>query len=509
MLLKSVHPPLAGALLTGAALAGATFFLTISVDEERALEAALVYVLATLVASSLWGIRVGVAAAVAANLLLNYYFTPPTHTFKIEAGRDFAALLIFFAVAVVGASMLAALKNQAHLANTRKAEAETMVRLARELSQASDNDETLTNLCSATAAAVGARGCELLQVLNGWRISWPPGAPPVSLDLASIARRAVETGAPVRYGGANPARVSGRPLAGRPGGGIVVPFGIGSPDLGALHVLAPLRPPLGVDVSRLLSAIADEAHLTLQRLRLESASREREELRREDAFKNALLASVSHDLRTPLTAIKAAVGSLRDPSIHWSDDDRADFLATIEGETDRLTAVVGDLLQMNRLESGALRPSIARIELSSFLEEVVRNARPGIPGRIVELRATTPVWAHGDEVLLGQVMANLIENAARYSRPGGRIIVTVQSREGAAEIRVADEGPGFSPADLPRVFDKFYRGKTSTGTRGTGLGLSIVKAMVELSGGWVSASNVDGGGCVRITLPSAPEVERA
>lgn len=511
MRLRSIAAhPLAGATLTGAALAAATFGLARTLGEERALEAALVYVLVTLAASSIWGIRIGIGAAVAANLLLNYYFTPPTHTFEIDARRDVVALLLFFAVAVIGASMLAGLQHQARLANTRKAEAETMVGLTRELSHAVGPEATLAALCSATTSAVGARGCELLQERNGWRVIWPPGSQAVSRDLAAIARRAVESQAPLRYGGATRARVTSRQASGPTRGGVVVPFGIGSPDYGALHVLAPLRPPPGVDVTRLLSAIANEAHVTLQRVRLEGESREREELQREDEFKNALLASVSHDLRTPLTAIKAAVGSLRDTSVPWTTEDREDFLATIEGETDRLTAVVGDLLQMNRLDSGALRPSIARIELRGFLEEAVRSARQGVPGRVVEVQASAPaVWASGDEVLLGQVIANLLENADHYSRPGGRIIVTTQSRDGAAEIRVADEGPGFSPSDLPRVFDKFYRGKSSAGTRGTGLGLSIVKAMVELSGGWVSASNVDGGACVRITLPSAPAGDQA
>jgi len=494
-----------GVAASSTLLAIGTLALIHAPGRESPMEAALVYVLVTLSAASVWGFRVGIATAVVANLLLNYYFTSPAHTFEIDARSDAFALSLFFAVAVIGASMLAILKREMRLANTRKAEAETMVGLTSDLSRAIGPDETLTTLCRASAEAVGARSCELLQDRNGWRVIWPPDAPGVSLDLAAIARRAIESQAPLRYGGATRARITVGRGSEHTGGGIVVPFGTGSPDSGALHVLAPLHPPAGVDATRLLSAIANEAHVSMRRVRLEQESRDREELEREDSFKNTLLASVSHDLRTPLTAIKAAVGNLRDTSVDWTDDDRDDFLATIESQTDRLTAVVGGLLQMNRLESGALRPSISRIELHAFLDEATAAAAVGLPSRAIEVVSTPDkVWAYGDEILLGQVLRNLLENADRYSRPGGRIHVTVRGREGAAELAVTDDGPGFAPTDLPRVFDKFYRGTHGTGVRGSGLGLSIVKSMVELCGGWVSASNVNGGACIRITLPSAP-----
>jgi two-component system sensor histidine kinase KdpD len=497
---------IAGVAILGAAIAAATIVMTRVIEGDRPLEPALVYMLLALIGSAVWGYVVGALAAVAGDLLLDYHFIEPVGTLSFDSRGDFATLSLFLGVVLIGALMLSRLRHEARLAATRQAEAQTLLVLTRELSRIEHPGDALNVLSNLAARALGARAVQVLQQRNGWQTVSAAGAGrDVPRDLAALADRASASGETVRYGSLAHGRVS---IPGRatPGGGMLIPFGGAAADRGVMHVLAPVRPPGGVDVTRLLSAIADEAHMTLERVRLTEESNAGKGLREADEFKTVLLSSVSHDLRTPLTAIKAAISSVRDESIPWTHDDLRDFHETIEHETDRLTGTVDNLLQMSRLDSGTMRPTIQRIELRSFLDDIVNEHRQRLDGRTVEVH-TQPgeVWALGDEVLLRQAIVNLLDNAARYSHPDGAVTASATAHGAAVHVQVADDGPGIAPADLPHLFDRFYRGRDSGEQRGSGLGLAIVKGMVELSGGWISVSNVGGGAAFRITLPRAEE----
>jgi len=228
-----------------------------------------------------------------------------------------------------------------------------------------------------------------------------------------------------------------------------------------------------------------------------------EALRRADEFKSILLSGVSHDLRSPLTAIKAAVQSLRDDTVAWTREDRSNFLAVIEGETDRLTATVQNLLEMSRLEGGAVKPRLEPIEVEPLLEEIALASSRTTPGRTLRVDAPAGLWLQADYGLLAQALHNLVENAAKYSKPGGGIVLGAENRAGRVTLFVTDEGPGIPERDLPHIFEKFYRGEHQGKIKGAGLGLAIVRAMVELIGGRVSVESSEKGARFSIDLPAS------
>jgi two-component system sensor histidine kinase KdpD len=260
-----------------------------------------------------------------------------------------------------------------------------------------------------------------------------------------------------------------------------------------------------VQADSLLSAFAAEASSALQRAELAEDARRAEALERADEFKSLLLSSISHDLRSPLTAIKAAVGNLRDGGVEWRPEDTADFLETIESQTDRLAAIVDDLLQMSRLEGGAVSPQIEAVQVGPLLAEAVAAARGAVAGREVRVEAAPDLWIAADDGLMIQALGNLVENAGRYSMPGGAIRLAAEKAGPNVRISVADAGPGIPEADLPHMFEKFYRGVQAKRTRGTGLGLSIVKATVELNRGTVSVRSSPSGSTFTLVLPAAAE----
>jgi two-component system sensor histidine kinase KdpD len=219
--------------------------------------------------------------------------------------------------------------------------------------------------------------------------------------------------------------------------------------------------------------------------------------------KSALLSSVSHDLRSPLTAIKTSVGALRDERAVTTPEDSATLLATIEAQTDRLTATVANLLAMTRLEAGAVRPQLEAIEALPLLEEAALAAAPSTAGRYVSVHAPEDLWVRADYGLLMQALANLLDNAAKYSIPEGPICLTACRSPAGVAITVADSGPGIPATDLPHVFEKFYRGSCAPGPGGTGLGLAIVRALVELCGGSIAISSLSAGALATVSLPRA------
>ena len=213
------------------------------------------------------------------------------------------------------------------------------------------------------------------------------------------------------------------------------------------------------------------------------------------------LSSVSHDLRSPLTAIKASVGSLRDHSVDWSDEDTESFLETIESQTDRLTATVTGLLQMSRLEGGAVQPRLEPVAVLPLFEDALAGVPAAARTREIAIDASPTLWVRADYSLVLQALVNLIENACRYATPGSPICLRAEAAAGVARLSVQDQGPGIAPADIPHIFEKFYRGSTSTASKGSGLGLAIVDAMVKLSGGTIAVQSSPAGTVFTITLP--------
>jgi two-component system sensor histidine kinase KdpD len=264
--------------------------------------------------------------------------------------------------------------------------------------------------------------------------------------------------------------------------------------------------------TRLLSLAADQVGLAFRRERLVETANAAEIARQGEALKDALLDSVSHGFRTPLASIRAAAGSLLDPEVAWSDDQRRAAARTIDTEAERLNVLVRNLLDMSRIEAGELRPSLEALDVEGLITPVVERVTAALGQPSVELAFEPdlpPIRA--DASLFDEMLANLLENAARYA-PGAATRVSAHAcPDGRIRIRVEDAGPGVPANSLPRLFDKFYRvpRRREGARRGLGIGLGVVKGLAEAMGGDVSASASPLGGlAVDVILRPAPEPPR-
>ena len=269
-------------------------------------------------------------------------------------------------------------------------------------------------------------------------------------------------------------------------------------------VRRPDCPSFGPSDDRLLSAVALQVGIALERARLRREATEAEILRRTDELKTELLHAVSHNLRTPLAAIITAAGSLLQEDVPWTAQDRGQFARDIEQEALRLNRIVGNLLDLSRLEAGGLRPEKGWYDLGALIDDVLGRLRPATARHLVTKDVPDnlpPVPL--DYVEIDQVLSNLVENGTKYTPPGSEIYVAARCVDGEARVEVADRGPGIPTSALARLFEPFHRGDgTAVRPRGTGLGLAVAKGLVEAHGGRIWAENrTDGGARFVFTLP--------
>jgi two-component system sensor histidine kinase KdpD len=248
----------------------------------------------------------------------------------------------------------------------------------------------------------------------------------------------------------------------------------------------------------------EQASTMIEQASLRQESMQVEILRRTDALRTALLSSVSHDLRTPLASIKAAASSLQQEDMHWDEDARSSFASTIEREADRLNRLVENLLDMSRIEGGALKPEKEWYSITALIQDVVGRLQPLLQGREIRtsLQADLPP-VQLDYLYIDQVLTNLLENATRYTPAGSPIDISTEVKNNYVLVSIADRGPGIPAGERERIFDKFYRVLTNQrDTRGSGLGLAVCRGLIEAHGGriWVEARE-SGGVLFRFTLP--------
>jgi two-component system sensor histidine kinase KdpD len=272
-----------------------------------------------------------------------------------------------------------------------------------------------------------------------------------------------------------------------------VPLTAGEQTVGMLRLAAPRgRPPWTPEEARLLDAASEQIGRAIERDRLRRAATEAEVLRKTEEVRQAVLAAVSHDLRTPLASIRASAESLDQADVEWTEDERRGFLAAIRQESEHLNRLVENLLDMSRIEAGRLKPDRGWYPLEELVEDVLARLEPATAGHrvVVDLPETLPPVPL-DYVQIGQVLSNLVENAAKYTPPGSTIAVSAAREDGFVRVAVADDGPGIPPDALPHVFEKFYR--VTSGDRspvkGTGIGLALARGFVEAHGGTIEAQS--------------------
>jgi two-component system sensor histidine kinase KdpD len=511
---------LAGALVTLAAAAIATAAMAPWQHEIGLLNEGLIFLLLTLVISATYGWRVGLFAALVTNLSLNFFFVEPLHTFTVQEPENVVALVVFLIVSVVGGSLLTSARQAAAIARLRQEETEVLLRLSRTLIGQTDADEALQALCREVVAAFQAPGAAVVsRRAGGWYVLASAGGKeagrPVDTQERVIAEQAM-SGAGVRRVGLTGLEQGRRVRIVRPSGErrfeqpsrgtAFVPLTFGDRVLGILRLDGPIgATPFREHPEHLLGAFASEAALGVQRVELAQAAAHADALRQADEMKTALMTSISHDLKTPLAGIKASVSSLLDETVCWSDDDRRAFLETIDSQADRLDRVISDILDLNRIESGVLSPSVTSVHAGSMLLDVRTATAMATAGRDVEISADDTLYLAADETMLRQALVNLVENAAKYSTPQGAIRLSAsKTGDDVVELCVEDKGPGIDPEDLPHIFDRFYRAREqSRRVKGSGLGLAIVKGFVQLSGGTVHAESSPAGTRFVIRLPVA------
>ena len=441
------------ALLVSAALVavvtGAVFALR---GTAPVLSLGVLYLFAVLPAAVLFGTAYAVLVSIASLLTFNFFFLEPVHTFALRDSQNWVALAVYLVTAVVAGELAGRSRRRAAEAEHREREASFLADVSAALLEA---DEVRTPL-----KAIASRAGELLGVRRA------------RIELESVRRP-------------DPGESSTDLRAGRRHVGRLFFDAGGEPDRDALgRIEAPLASLLAV---------------ALDRERLARTALEAETLRRSDAIKTAVLRSVSHDLRSPLTAIRAAADGLERADLDLDARDRAELVDAIRAEAARLERVVTNLIDLSRLEAGAASP---RPEVWSADELVARALDPlgAAADRVVVVLPPEPPAALVDAAQIERALVNLIENALKFSSSRDEVTVTVEHDDGSIVIRVRDRGPGIVPTQIGRIFEPFERGSAGS----TGLGLAIARGFAQANGGRIDVSSRPGDGATfSLVLPRA------
>jgi two-component system sensor histidine kinase KdpD len=418
----------------------------------------LLFLMLVVIDAAVGGLLPALVAAVAGSLLANYYFTPPIHTFTIEQGENLLALFVFLAVAVLVSWLMTVASRRTADAARARAEAETLAALGGTVASSED---PLPQLVTQLRAAFSADCVAVLRPEGSddeWSIEAVAGGP-----------------APERPEAADHAL-----------------------SLGASEQLVVVAPNLSADDLEVLRAFADQVQVAIERRRLRADVAAAAGLAEANELRTALLAAVSHDLRTPLSSIKASVTSLLQQDVTWTPHATREFLSTIDEETDRLNALVGNLLDMSRLQAGALDLVMRDVGL----EEVVPRAIAGLPDRVVPVELDLPETlprVRADAGLLERAVANIVDNARAWSPFDRPVRVEAGAVPDRVDLRVIDHGPGVPFADHEQIFRPFQRlGDNPSNGTGVGLGLAVARGFVEAMGGELTVEDTPGGGLTMV-----------
>ncbi|GAB2599247.1 ATP-binding protein [Pseudactinotalea suaedae] len=421
---------------------------------------ALVMMAVVVSAALLGGVLPAVVAAASSAILLNLMFTEPLGTLRVSDPQHVFTLVLFVLVGVAVASVVDRAARLAAQARTARAEADGLAVVAHGLLHAGAD---VDRLLAAAAELVGATGVALVETGTGGPVvRSSTGDPPESPDAADLAV-----------------------------------------EIDATRTLCVRGSSGGVADRRLLQAYAGGMRVALERQRAARAEAEHAELVEGERVRTALLAAVSHDLRSPLAAVKAAIASLRNEDIDWSEQDRHELLRSVADSADRLDALVVNLLDMSRISTGSVAAHLLDVDLT----EVVTRAIRQLEGNERVQIDVEDVAVHADPALLERVLANLVENALTYTPPATPVVVDAAAADGVAVVRVVDRGPGVPDADRARLFAPFQRLGDVPAGAGVGLGLAVAQGLALAMGGTLGVEDTPGGGLTfLVELPTAQEV---
>jgi two-component system, OmpR family, sensor histidine kinase KdpD len=525
------RPTIAGLAATAASLALATALVWV-LEKLTGAPTVAIYLLAVVAVGMGYGSWLAVATAVASFLLYDFLFVQPQYTFAIASPEEWVDLLVFLVVAIAIGRLSALQLQRRREAELRGAEARAMFAMSRDISNAATALEAAPLL-----AARLAREAEMSRVWIGLGDALPeervvadtsPDEPRPSAatrwtlhsgsaDTQPSWVKVRETTVPGAREGREAREVRLRQH--RDDGPLTVmrvPIHVGGEIIGSLWAIRPRKDPFpGRSHSRLIGAAADQLGQSVVRDRLAAEATAVEVARQGDALKSALLDSVSHDLRTPLAAIRAAAGNLMDVDVELKSEEARAVAGSIDREAQRLSRLVRNMLDLSRIEGGALHPSLELYDLADLIDQVVERMAPALAPAEVEVNVPPDLpTVRVDAIFVDQILTNLLENAAKHAA-GKQISVSAKAVGGQVWAIVGDAGPGVSVAVLPHLFERFYRAPRRQGSRadgGSGIGLAVVKGLTEAMGGSVLARPSPMGGLeiiVRLVVEYEPKAVEA
>jgi two-component system, OmpR family, sensor histidine kinase KdpD len=441
----------AGILMSAAAVALVTGTIFALETFAPVLSLGVLYVFAVLPVAVLFGLAYALPVSIASMLAFNWFFLPPRHTFRLSDSENWVALAVYLVTAIVVSALASRSRQREAEAKRRAREASLIADVAGTLLESGQVQDELRIIASRVAAALGSQAARI--------------------ELDSVRRpEQHELAHDLRAGDRNIGRL----------------FLDDEPDSDA--------------ADRLLPGLASLLAVAIDRERLGRRAVEAEALRRSDAIKTAILRAVSHDLRSPLTAIRAATEGLESDALELTEADRAALLATIDVEAKRLDRLVGNLLDLSRLELGSAEPKPELWTVESLVGQALAELGTGAERVLVSLsNDLPPIEVDGAQIEL--VLVNLLDNALKFSSPGDPVELRGEQRNGDVVVRILDRGPGLSDAELERIFEPFEQGRAAN--RGTGLGLAIARGFAQANGARLEAApREEGGASFVLSIPS-------
>ena len=431
---------------------------------------ALLYLIPLGVITALWGLGPGLASAVTTFFAFNYFFIQPYYTLAVHRPSDVVILVIFLFVSIVISQLVGRTKASLAAATAREREATQLYELSAALAGGQDDATILRIIVTKTQQTFNAQQVEVT-------VTPPGGVGPVQMGVPAVPEQEAHPPA------------------------WTIPLQTVRGELGTIRIWraeSALQPE-----ERLLHTFASQGALALERAWLTQTETRARVLEESDRLKSALLSSVSHELRTPLATIKAAATSLRGGSVAWKSKAREDLLAAVDDEADHLNRLVGNLLDMSRIEAGALKPQRQWNLLTEIVGGVISRLRTSSEQHtlVVDIADDLP-FVPVDYVQMEQVFDNLVSNSLKYAPVNTTIHIRARKQEDdTLLVTVANQGPHVPEEHLQRIFDKFYRVTDADRVTGTGLGLSICKGIIAAHGGRIWAENLPDGFAFNFTLP--------